>query len=146
MTIMSLPCFLQLYPISVYYYCHCYTVYRVSFIWEHLYKLKRSSLLFLNLPLHAAYLSFSRLSSHSSLFYTIISYQILGSAQHTVSYASKQMLQKGEQNSYYFLRSMCQVVNGRWVEVKSRSIFIFPFSVSFTLSKEAHVNWLRKER
>lgn len=47
--------------------------------------------------------------------------------EHSVSYASKQMLQKGEQNSYYFLRSMCQVVNGRWVEVKSRSIFILPF-------------------
>lgn len=33
----------------------------------------------------------------------------------------------GEPNSYYFPRSMCQVINGRWVEVKSRSIFIFPF-------------------
>lgn len=32
------------------------------------------------------------------------------------------------------------------MEVKSRSIFVFPFSVSITLSKEAHVNWLRKKR
>lgn len=69
------------------------------------------------------------------------------SVQHAVSYVSKQMHQKWEQNLYYFfLRSVCQVVNGRWVEVKSGSILIFPSSVSFTLSKEAHVNWVWKER
>lgn len=85
-------------------------------------------------------------STRSSPLCIPISYQIRSSVRHTVSHASKQTLRKEGQNSYYFLRSMCHVVNGRWVEVKSRSIFVFPFSVSITLSKEAHVNWPRKKR
>lgn len=41
--------------------------------------------------------------------------------------ASKQMLQKREQNSHYFLRSMCQAVNGRWVECEKHEHFRLSF-------------------
>lgn len=94
---------------------------------------------FLNLFHAALYLSLGPLSSHFSLLYTIISHQILSSLQHTVSYASKQEKKKkkrrrtgeGSQIHITFCVFACQVINGRWVEVKSGSIFIFPSSVSF---------------
>lgn len=107
---------------------------------------------FLNLFHAALYLSLGPLSSHFSVLYTIISYQILCSLQHTVSYASKQEkkmpAKKGRGAKFILLSAFSRVkslMDGEWKWKAGEFSSFLPLSLS-TLGTEAHVNWLRRER